>query len=400
MVDVLITGGGVAGSSLAILLGRQGVTVELFERGQFPKEKPCGEGLMPGGVAVLERMGLAEAVGGAPFFGIRYHFRNQIAEGRFPTTEGFPPAGRGQRRKHLDHVLFSAAAMTPGVTAYTGVHVDGPLVENGKVVGLLVEGEPRRATLTVAADGLHSRIRRSLGLDVPVKRRRLGARCHFRLARDKEWPPWVDVFVSRGRELYVTALPDRELLVAALVDTEALREPVEQAFRRWWQAEPALHSRLEDAEQVSSLRCISPLAGHARCGVAPGVVLLGDAAGFLDPITGGGMTQALMTAELLAKYIRRGLTGINEWLWDFERQRKLLLRDYHRLTQAVLWLADYPSLSERIISTLQFVPGLLSHLIAVAGGMRPLCGTQRKWRSTLEPARFTENLGPAEDTHA
>ncbi len=56
MSDVLISGGGVAGSTLAILLGRRGLQVELFERGHFPREKPCGEGLMPAGVAVLNRL--------------------------------------------------------------------------------------------------------------------------------------------------------------------------------------------------------------------------------------------------------------------------------------------------------------------------------------------------------
>ena len=61
MTDVLIAGGGIAGSALAILLRRAGLSVELFERGHFPREKACGEGLMPAGVAVLERLGLADA---------------------------------------------------------------------------------------------------------------------------------------------------------------------------------------------------------------------------------------------------------------------------------------------------------------------------------------------------
>jgi len=73
MFDVAIAGGGIAGSALAILLGRQGLSVGLFERGTFPREKACGEGLMPGGVAVLRRLGLADAVGGAPFHGVHYH---------------------------------------------------------------------------------------------------------------------------------------------------------------------------------------------------------------------------------------------------------------------------------------------------------------------------------------
>src|ERR1700682_6085282 len=74
MADVLIAGGGVAGSAIAILLGRRGMQVELFERSNFPREKPCGEGLMPAGVAVLNRLGVGEEVGGVPFYGVRYHF--------------------------------------------------------------------------------------------------------------------------------------------------------------------------------------------------------------------------------------------------------------------------------------------------------------------------------------
>jgi len=334
---------------------------------------------MPGGVSVLQRLGLAEAAGGAPFYGVRYHFGDQTAEGRFPEADGQTVSGRGQRRKVLDHVLFKAAGETPGVTAHCGVRVDKPLVESGKVVGLLVEGEPRRARLTVAADGVHSRIRRFLGLDVPARRRRLGARVHFSLPLGRKQPPWVDVFVSRGHEFYVTPLPENEVLVAVLADGEALEETIECAFGRWWRDQPVLASRLEGAEQVTSLLCSSPLACSARTGVAPGVVLLGDAAGFLDPITGGGMSQALMTAELLTSYLRKGLPHADHWLWDFERDRRALLRDYILLTQVVLWLADHPSLAERLLSLLRVSPTLLSHLIGVSSGTRSLFGSQVRY---------------------
>ena len=141
--DVLIAGGGPAGASLAILLGCLGFRVELYERSSFPREKPCGEGLMPAGVAVLERMGLAEAVGGEAFFGIRYHAGGHTAEGRFPAKNGAPAAaGRAQRRFVLDRVLFETAASTPGVAAYTGARVEGSICEGGRVTG--VRSEERR----------------------------------------------------------------------------------------------------------------------------------------------------------------------------------------------------------------------------------------------------------------
>lgn len=385
MVDVLIAGGGIAGSALAILLGRRGLTVELFERARFPREKPCGEGLMPAGVAVLERLGLAEAVGGAPFYGVRYHFGDQTTEGRFPEVAGVPVAGRAQRRKHLDHVLFQAAAAAPGVTAQAGTLVEAPLCKNGCVAGLLVNGEPRRARLVVAADGVHSRIRHQLGLDVPPRRKRLGIRTHFRLAAGQTQPPWVDVFMGRGYELYVAPLPERELLVAALADPEAWGGSAERAFHRWWRAEPRLASRLEGAEQVSSLMGSAPLAGGPQIGVAPGVVLLGDAAGFLDPITGGGMTQALMSAELLAQYIASRLGTQESWLWEFDRERQRMLRDYRRLTQMVLWASDHPRLAKGLLSTLKHSPRIFSHLVGVSGGVRRLFASRLTWSGGLEP---------------
>jgi len=372
MADVLISGGGVAGSTLTILLGRRGLQVELFERSNFPKEKPCGEGLMPAGVAVLNRLGLGEAVGGAPFYGVRYHFGKHVTEGRFPQTSGLPVSGRGQRRKHLDEVLFRAAANAPGVIAHTGTHVDGPLRENGRVVGMFVDGQPRRAALVVAADGVHSQLRHKMGLNVPVRRKRFGICAHFRLAKDHSQALCVDVFLGHGHELYVTPLPGGEVLVAVLADAQQLVESVERSFHRWLFAEPELAKRLEGAEQITPVLATSPLAAQARSGVAPGFVLLGDAAGFLDPITGGGMTQALMTAELLAWYIPDRVSQDESWLWKFERARRALLFDYRILTRMILWLADHRRLGQRLLWIMDVLPSLFSHVIGVSGGVRRL----------------------------
>lgn len=375
MVDVLIVGGGVAGSTLAILLGRAGFSVELLEMSQFPREKPCGEGLMPAGVSVLERLGLAEAAGGAPFYGVRYHFGVYTAESRFPRARGVPAYGRGQRRKHLDRVLFEAAMRTPGVQAHTRTRVDGPLLESGRVVGALANGQLLRARLVIAADGVNSRIRHRLGLDAKPSRKRFGVRVHYRLAKGQEQPPWVDVVLAPGHELYVTPLPNGEVLLAVLTDIEHVRqggEAIYETFERWIFSQPLLASRLEGAEQISEPLCASWRGRNARFGVAPGIVLLGDAASSIDPIGGGGMTQALLTVELLATYIQSGLEASDEWIWKFERERRALLADFKRLTRILLWLADHPSLAVPILSTVRNSPRVLSHFAGVAGGSRKL----------------------------
>jgi len=370
--DVLIVGGGIAGSSLAILLGREGINVELFERGHFPREKACGEGIMPAGVGVLEKLGVAEAVGGMPFYGVRYHFGEKIAEGRFPPAGDISVVGRGQRRLRLDSVLFQAAAATAGVRAHIDAPVESINCENGRVTGVCASGNLYRAGLVVAADGAHSRIRQQLGLDTRPERKRFGVRAHFRLALNREQPAWVDVFVGHGYELYVTPLPEREILVAGLADSRALGEPLDRAFRRWWNSHRTLAWRLEGAKQTSKLLSCALLTGRTSVGVAPGVALLGDAASFSDPITGGGITQALQAAELLATYIASRLGTNEQWLSEFDRDRRALFRDYEVLTRMVLWLADHPQLAAWALSTLSRCPKLFSHLLGVSNGSRRL----------------------------
>lgn len=374
MADVVVAGGGIAGSAVAMLLGRAGLRVELFERGEFPREKPCGEGIMPAGVAVLGRLGVLGPIGGTPFRGVRYHVGDRMATGPFPRAEGVPHEGLAQRRAVIDRVLFEAAAATPGVRTHVRAEVLGPVLRRGRVTGVIVNGVAHRAVLTIAADGAHSRLRRVLGLTVPKRRRRFGMRAHFRLASGVEAPPWVDVFLGAGHELYVAALPDGEMVVAALAEVRDQRAPAEVQFERWWRAQPRLAQRLRGARRLGPLRGAVPLALGARRGFVPGMILLGDAAGAIDPITGCGMTQALVSAELLAGWALRGLAGSDNRLPEFERARRRRLRDSTLVNRSLLWLSQHPAWIPPTLAALTTWPTLFSHLVGVAGGSRSLSG--------------------------
>lgn len=367
MTDVLIAGAGPAGASLAILLGRAGFSVELHDRAAFPREKACGEGIMPAGVAALARLGVHPQA--AIFRGIRYHHGNIVAEGHFPGVHGL-----GIRRLHLDQALLAAAAATPGVEPHERSVVEAPLVEQGVVRGAFVNGQAHRARLLVAADGVHSALRRKLGLDQPpnsgprLSPSRTGLRAHFRLTREPS--EFVDVFLALRYEIYVTPLAHRELQVALLT-----WQPAKERFHRAIQAEPLLAAQLEGSEQISELRGMTPLSGRASAGALEGCVLLGDAAGFLDPITGGGITQALLSAELLAQYVTDSKFDVSlEALRRFDRARERMLRDYRRLTSMVLTAARIPLAVPMLVRLLRQSPGLFSHLLGVSGGVRRLVG--------------------------
>jgi flavin-dependent dehydrogenase len=126
---------------------------------------------------------------------------------------------------------------------------------------------------------------------------------------------------------------------------------------------------------------MAPLTTSARAGIVPGAALLGDAAGFVDPITGGGITQALLTAELLAARLCRAGQDDVAWLRSYDRARTVLLRDYRWLNRLVLGLAGHPRLARAALRLLNRAPGIFSHLLGAATGMRGL------WPAPLASAR-------------
>ena len=385
MADILIAGGGPAGAALAIQAGRAGLDVALFDRARFPREKACGEGLMPAGVGALRRLGVLAACGGHRIEGIRYRGFGITAEAAFPAPAAgslASPFGLGQRRMLLDAALLAAARATPNVHIFEGARVQGVARRGERAVGLVVDGNLVPGKLIIGADGARSVVRGSLNLDgqargaengTAPRRPRLGVRVHFRLAADRQAPDMVEIFVGEDHELYLTPLPDGEVLVAALTESDALHVSAGRSLLRWIALHPALAERLRGAAPISEPLGRFPLTARARAGVAPGAVLLGDAAGFTDPITGGGMAQALLSAELLAPYLPRVLAdGDTEWLWRFDRRRRAMLRDYRLLTSATLAAARHPRTARWTLAAMRANPKVMRHLVGVAAGLRRL----------------------------
>lgn len=377
-LDAVIVGASVAGAAVAVHLGRRGRRVLLLDRARFPREKPCGEGLMPHGAAALGALGLMDelaATGARRFRGIRYHAGPKIqAEGLFPEVAG-ERLGLGVRRLALDAALLALARRTPGVEVREGAKVSGPLFQApGRAAGVRLDsGETIEARVLVAADGNRSPLRRQLGLEAaaPV-RPRFGVTCHVRYAAGE--PLFVDVILATGGEVYVTPVAPEVTQVAILLEREAMRAfagRLDAAFRETLRATSALPRSLREAEPVRAATAVGPLGSRARRAVADGALLAGDAAGFLDAITGEGMSIALATAPAAAAAIDRAIAREDvsaRALAPYARFRAHAVRDQERLTHLVLGLAAHPTLARAAIGLLARRPRLFTKLLGINCG--------------------------------
>ena len=305
--DLLVAGGGPAGLVTALHAARAGLDVEVWEPRTGAIDKACGEGLMPGALAALQALGVDPD--GHPFHGIRY-----VGSGRSTDAAFRAGPGRGVRRTTLHRALHEAAVDAGARVVARRV---GAVSQDEDAV--VVDGT--RARHLVAADGLHSPVRRALGLHVAAGRHpRFGLRRHLRLA---PWSPYVEVHWGRDVEAYVTPVADDVVGVAVLASTRGTFDDRVRAL-------PGLAARLDGAAPASGVRGAGPLRQGARRRVEGRVLLVGDAAGYVDALTGEGLALAFGQADAAVRAIVDGVPHRYEHDWA------ALTRSYRWLTTALL----------------------------------------------------------------
>jgi flavin-dependent dehydrogenase len=360
--DAVIVGGGPAGLACAIEVALRGLSTVVLERAPEVPDKACGEGLMPAGVRALERLQVLERIDPAsrmPFHGIRY-LQEDGASVEALFREG---PGLGVRRTALVAALADRARAL-GVDIRWGSRVLSHERSRDSVRVRTTEGE-LVAKVLVAADGLGSEIRRAAGLERRAlgAGRRFGMRRHFRV---EPWSSFVEVHWGENVEAYVTPVGPDQVGLAFLWDRERWRERA--SFDRFLAEFPVLAARLDGASAESSTRGAGPLARAARSRVARRLVLVGDAAGYVDAITGEGLSLAFACAGALGEILPRALPegATARALAAYERAFLEVYRPYAVFTRGVLLLSSRPWLRRRIVRALATVPGAFEALLGVA----------------------------------
>ena len=377
--DVLIVGAGPAGAVAAIVLARAGARVRLLERAAFPRDKLCGDTINPGTLGLLRRLGLAAAVEqrGLPIDGMIVTGEGGIAvEGRYPVDQ----RGLAISRRDFDAGLLeqaTAAGVAFECVAVREAIVDGPDIAP-IVRGVVVDGSGGRRQLragaVIAADGRRSTLAFGLRLARhPPRPKRWAIGAYF---EDPIRSTFGEMHIRRGRYIGVAPLGggiSNVCLVLPWSGGEAVsracdfRDPP-GLLRNAIAAEPALRGRFGGRVPVRDPIMLGPLAVDVVRGDIAGLLLAGDAAGFIDPMTGDGLRFAVRGGELAAaaalETLSHGWGGVHARL---RAARQLEFASKWRFNRTLRALVS-SSVGVRAASAgARFAPGIVRKLIVQAG---------------------------------
>ena len=399
MLDVLVVGAGPAGAMAALVLARAGARVRLVDRATFPRDKLCGDTVNPGTLARLTQLGLGDDIEAR---GLRVDGMVVTGEGGI-TIEGRYPRGRFGRaivRRDLDWLLLQRAIAAgcefePGVAVrHAIVHEHGVTRSvHGVAVGTNGREQEIAARVTIAADGRHSTLAFGLGLARhPARPRRWaigayyenfmpmgpdGGQMGVRHPSDPGPDPGLtpssfgEMHIRRGRYIGIAPVPGGLTNVclvrpsgagdAALGDPAAL---LTQELAR----DPALRDRAAGARLVTPPVVLGPLAVDVRAAAIDGLLLAGDAAGFIDPMTGDGLRFATRGGELAAaaalRALEHGWSGVHRSL---AAERRRTFAGKWRFNRALRALVASPRAVDAAAIGARVAPGVLRAVIARAG---------------------------------
>jgi flavin-dependent dehydrogenase len=346
--DVIVIGAGPAGIATAIAANQKGLRAIVFDARTPPIDKPCGEGLLPRGVAALRCLGIhLNSNNAVPFAGIRFVSGEFSAHAKFVDATGF-----ALRRVRL-HDLLVERATQAGVIFHWGTRITN--VHSSYVTA----GDARIPyAWLVGADGQNSAVRRWAKFGpLRTSGKRFGFRQHFRV---RSWPNFVDVRWGEHCQMLTTPTDMHEVCVSVLSRDPGLR--ISQALRLF----PELAERLRDAKPATREMGNATLLSRPSAVTRGRVALVGDASGSVDAITGHGLSLAFQQALFLAEAFERGT------LAHYESAHRKIAVLPAIMSRLMLLMDRNAWVCRRALRLFENKPGVFSKLLSIHTGALPL----------------------------
>jgi flavin-dependent dehydrogenase len=321
--DLIVVGGGSAGMAAAIHAAQSGKRVKVFDAAGPDFDKPCGEGLMPPAIQALRQLGV-RMPDASPLSGVRYFVDSgRSAYAPFSKSQ----AAMGIRRRLLRQAMWQRASEL-------GVVIVQETADQVSVSPESVVVNHDTADYLCIASGAHSRLLKDLGLRSSRRKRPTGQRSGLRRhVNVKPWSDCVEVYWRDHCELYVTPVSESCVNIAILSWNPFQFDNMLKLF-------PEVLAKIEGATWGDEASGRAPLLHRASRVQSGRIFVAGDAALFLDAMTGEGNTLAIRSGMAVARAIMDGRPSIYRWYWLQVVWRYWLLTTPVLLASRQLWMRN------------------------------------------------------------
>ena len=389
--DVIVVGAGPGGSAAAYHMARHGLRVLLLEKTEFPREKVCGDGLTPRAVRQLVRMGVdtSEKAGWLQNKGLRVIGSGMRLELPWPDLTTYPGYGLVRTRMDFDQRLAQRAQQA-GARLVEGVNVTGPVLDDrtGRIIGVTArpdggQQQVYRARLVIAADGNSSRLSVSMGLrkrdDRPIG---VAVRAYYTSPRtdDDYLESWLDLW-DQDRLLpgygWIFGMGDGTSNIGlGLLNTSTAfgHTDYHALLHRWLAGMPAEWGFTEE-NRVGPVRGAAlPMAFNRTPHYTNGLLLVGDAAGMVNPFNGEGIAYAMESGEIAALLVIQALAwpdaaGAERVLHGYPRVLADAYGGYYALGRAFVKAIGRPELMRFATRHAMSRPALMRFALKLLGNL-------------------------------
>ena len=383
--DVIVIGGGPAGCAMALDLNRRGYDVALCDQAKFPRDKVCGEFISPGADPILERLGVLgsiEALVPKRLKGVAissYEGAELAIDYPVFTQTGLRPSSLSVPRYQLD-ALFLEQVQHAGVKIFQQYKVADLILDNGYVVGVKGWDETKtpfslKSKMVVDAGGRNAVSLKKFSLKQnPKGNTKIAFSAHWkgvRLPND-----YCYMHVSHPGYTGISSVGKDRANVVMVVDRSAFKsgENPETFYHRILMQNSRRQEMLIGAERLEPVRSVESLAFSVKPVPCGGLVLVGDAMGFIDPFTGEGIYLSLRSSEIAGTVIHAGLQSLDlsrKFLAVYDERRKKEFGDKFLLSRILQKLIYSRPVCDRVVKSLSTNEVLAETLVGVIGDILP-----------------------------